>query len=241
MPGRLDIGKIVFGAFVIPWRDRHAFARVLWPLFLALICISLLWIHLPDTLRGRVVWVLYAIYWLLLVLFAVDCHRLVLLDPAARRLRALPSWSRRETRFALMSIALLVLAGLAIYAASTVLLNLPWVRSAGEGAAARIVYLALVPAYYVFARLSVVLPATAVDRRIGLKWAWRSTKRNGWRLVVVVGVLPWLISEFVNLTYRSNPTIIETIVFSAFAYALTVVEIAALSLSYRELTTNEMS
>jgi membrane-anchored glycerophosphoryl diester phosphodiesterase (GDPDase) len=91
-------------------------------------------------------------------------------------------------------------------------------------------------ALYVSARLSLVFPATAIDKRPDLKWSWNLTRNNGWRMVVVVGVLPWVIGMIVGVLYRENATVLETIVLSTLGIALFAVEIAALSLSYRELT-----
>ena len=239
MPGKLDIGKIVFGAFIVPWRNRYAFVRTLWIPLLALTAVSLLWGHLDEPFRGRVVWALYAVYWLLFVLFAVTCHRLVLLDAAAVSFRSLPSWSWRETRFALLLGAVGVICIVVMLGTVTFFMNVPGMATASRNGLEWIKYLAVIPAYYVFARMSLVLPATAVDRKVDLKWAWRSTKTNGWRLVLVVGVLPWVVSEAIGLIYRSEPTVFETLIVSLLTYTLMVVEIAALSLSYRQLTEND--
>ena len=84
-------------------------------------------------------------------------------------------------------------------------------------------------------------PATAVDRNVDLKWAWRLTKSQGWRLFIVVAILPWIISELVALLYRGDATAVETVVLTFIGTALFAVEIAALSLSYRELTKEEPS
>ena len=81
-----------------------------------------------------------------------------------------------------------------------------------------------------------VFPATALDRRADWRWAWQLTRNNGWRLFVVVAILPWAISQLLALLYRAEATVIETILLSVTGIALFAVEIAAISLSYRELT-----
>jgi hypothetical protein len=97
-----------------------------------------------------------------------------------------------------------------------------------------VVLVAKIPALYLFARLCLVFPATAVDRRVNLKWAWRLTENNGWRLVLIVAVLPWIISQVVSVLYRSGASAIETVALSFLGTVLFAVEVAALSLSYRE-------
>jgi len=101
-------------------------------------------------------------------------------------------------------------------------------------------FAAKVPAFYLFARLCLIFPATAVDRKVDVKWAWRQTANNGWRLVLLVGVLPWVISRAVGLLYCGNASVAEIIGLTFLSCALFAVEVAAISLSYRELTKDEV-
>jgi hypothetical protein len=101
-------------------------------------------------------------------------------------------------------------------------------------------FLASLPALYLVARLSLVFPATAIDRHVGLRWAWRMSRGNGWRLVVVVTVLPWLVSHLVGLLYRDEATAAEIVLLTVIGTALFALEIAALSVAYRELVRNEL-
>ncbi len=49
-------------------------------------------------------------------------------------------------------------------------------------------------ALYVLARLSLVLPATAIGQRPTLKGSWRLSRSNGWRLAVLSpAVLAWVL------------------------------------------------
>ena len=100
-------------------------------------------------------------------------------------------------------------------------------------------FVASIPALYLIARLSLVFPATAIDRPASLKWAWRTSRGNGWRLVVVITVLPWLLSHLVGLLYRDEATAAEIVVLTVLGTALFALEIAALSIAYRELTRHE--
>ena len=99
MTRRLDLGKVIAGAFLVPWWRRRAFARAL-AIPLALIiayCVacSYAWPQLPQF----ALWLAWPLYGLLFSLFAVTCHRLVLLDAEEVAKRWRPSWSWRETRF----------------------------------------------------------------------------------------------------------------------------------------------
>jgi membrane-anchored glycerophosphoryl diester phosphodiesterase (GDPDase) len=186
-------------------------------------------------------WLLVVVWGLLFTLLAVACHRLVLLGSEPAKVSFAPRWSWRESKFFAWWVAVYLVHLAAWYVfftlLSTVLLNV-WRPSDGVfptwtewmSEAAKIL------ALYVSARLSLVFPATAIDKRPDLKWSWNLTRNNGWRMVVVVGVLPWVIGMIVGVLYRENATVLETIVLSTLGIALFAVEIAALSLSYRELT-----
>jgi hypothetical protein len=101
------------------------------------------------------------------------------------------------------------------------------------------VYAGRALALCIFSRLFLVFPATAVDRRVNLKWAWRLSKNNGWRLAIVVAVLPWVLSSLVWLLYREDATVFEDVFIAFLGSAIIVFEVAALSLSYRELAKEE--
>ena len=66
--------------------------------------------------------------------------------------------------------------------------------------------LGVIPTCYVLARLSLIFPATAVDQRPNIKWAWGKSFNNGWRLVVIVGLLPFVTSFAQQLMKRENST-----------------------------------
>jgi hypothetical protein len=247
MPGPLSVGKVVVGAFMVPWWNRRAFARALAIPLAILLTFSFIWYRVDEALpEGSkwLLWLLYLLYFALFTLFAVTTHRLVLLDAPVVAEKVAPSWSWRETRF----FGFLVLTGAICMAVQYVILFLVTtfiVNAPGVGTDlvsewfSWMSALARIPALYVFARLALVFPATAVDRRPDLKWAWHSTRANGWRLVLVVAVLPYLISWLIGLLYRSEPTVLETTLLATLAIAMFAIGISALSISYRELTRDE--
>lgn len=241
MTTQLNIGQVALGAFLIPWWNRAAFGRALGIPLTLIVTLMLSWyyssVHLPELLN----WVLYVAYGALFAVFAVTCHRLVLLDSAHIASRMVPRWSWREIRFLLwMAAVSLIFVGMVI-AVTTLLLNvwLPLITAPNSEWPGWAILAAKVPAFYVMARLCVVFPATAVDRKVNLKWAWNLTANNGWRLVLLVAVLPWGISELINLIYRENASVLETIILTTLGWALVAVQVAAISLSYRELTKHE--
>ena len=241
MPAPLSVGKVVVGAFMVPWWKRRAFARALAVPLAALATLTLSWYYTAEMLPTFANWLLCLLYAGLFTLFAVRCHRLVLIDSESAVVPLRPEWAWRESRFLMWMIGLWLIYvatwWVSMILTGTVTANV-WRNSPAESSVWLEwgISLGKVPALYVLARLSLVFPATAIDRIADLRWAWRLTEKNGWRLVVVVGVLPWVISYLLGLLYRGEPSLLETMVLTTVGIALFAVEIAALSISYRELT-----
>ena len=240
MPERLDLGKVMVGAFLVPWWHRRAFARALAVPLLLLVAYSVFWYYFAvPALPAWTLWLVHGMYGLLFTLFAVKCHRLVLLDPESVGRQWQPRWTWRETRFFFWILSLW-LAGLgAMLVILTVIVN-AWgfvAKLDGDGIEWVTFAVKLVP-LYVFARLCVLLPATAVDHQPTptLRWAWQLTEDNGWRLLIVVAAMPWLLSLLVGFLYRTDATTAEWLLLTVFAVALFAVEVAAISISYRDLT-----
>lgn len=233
---------MVHGALLIPWRRRREFAWALAVPLALLAGLSLAWYFAEELLRQAQGWWLFVLYWgvfaVFFTLFAVTCHRLVLLP--SQRVRGIqsPRWSARDSRFLFWVLTLWILYLVVWWLGMLVTANL-WPKHEVAGWLKVIESVASLPALYLIARLSLVFPATAIDRPAGLKWAWRTSRGNGWRLVVVVTVLPWLVSRLVGLLYRDEATAAEIVVLTVLGTAVFALEIAALSVAYRELVKNE--
>ena len=232
-------------ALAIPWRRRKDFALALAVPLALLAGFQLGWYWVATGAREAVEgaapfhWAMFFLCWAafgaLFTLFAVTCHRLVLLN--VRPGGVAPGWSVREGRFLVFVISVWIVYLAVWWLTLSAVANL-WPRFAGDlGESFQLIEAAAkMPALYVIARLSLVFPATAIDRGANLRWAWRASRGNGWRLVVVVTVLPWIVSHVFGLLYRDQPTPVEIGVLTLAGTALFAFEIAALSVAYRELT-----
>jgi hypothetical protein len=240
---RLDINAVAQGAFLVPWRNRAAFGRALAAPFALGLVFIIAW-HYGQGPPPR--------YWILLLSpfylglycwFAVTCHRLVLLGPVNIDPRMIPPWTRRETRFLLWLIALALIAAVPVLIASPLLFL---VQVAGSATIKDLVparlfrFLIEIPVWYIGARFCLIFPATAIDKKPTLEWAWEASRNNGWRLVFVVGLLPFLLHSALGLLSRDDPSIAETALLSLLHFAVIAVLVTALSLSYRELTRDEV-
>ena len=230
-------------ALLIPWQRRRDFVWALAIPLALLAGLSLAWYFADELLRRVSGWWLFFVYCgvfaLFFTLFAVTCHRLVLLPSRSRAGIPRPRWSSRESRFLFWIVTLWILY-LAVWWLGLLVAGNISPRGSLPAWSGVIEFSAKLPAFYVVARLSLVFPATAIDRPASLKWAWQASRGNGWRLVVVIAVIPWLVSHLVGLLYREQATAFEIVLLTVLGTALFAVEIAALSVAYRQLVKDDL-
>jgi hypothetical protein len=227
MANKLDVWKVVTGAFLIPWRNRVTFAVALTNpvLLIASLQLSRYYINAYLPFTNWLSWGFGLLDILLYTMLAVTCHRLVILNLKNVTSFAALRWSSRETRFFFR----IIFIGLIVN-----------VLSAIGGFFLSIYYIAMmILPLYLFARICPIFPAIAVDKKASLKWAWNLSENNGWRLFFIYFVLPCIFSGPMFLLYRDNASLLETIILTILGSVLFVFEIAAISLSYYELTKNE--
>lgn len=193
---RLPIIAIVKEALLLVWQKRLVLFRALIVTGLVLAALDVAQGHLMKRVDSisllGLSFALVCVMWGVSILFAITCHRIVLLGETSVPKYGLLSWTSRETRFfgwgAVLSFyLLLVLApiGLAMFAA-TFFVDI----SFKEGYAKYWGLLAFVPAMYVAARLAVLFPATAIGERHNTDWAFDTTARNGWRVAAATSLVP---------------------------------------------------
>lgn len=181
---------------------------------------------------GWAVWAASCILW---ILFAVTCHRLVLLELREADVAVVPGWGLRESLFLVWlvvsgAIILAVVLGALTIVGNTIGLISHDLLEAITNPIAKVV------GTYLFARMALVLPATAIGVRSTLLKSWRQTRGNGWRMVVIVGVLPWAFDYAVSLVFGDDPGVARALFVSALGTVVLAIEISLLSLAYRELS-----
>ena len=200
------------------------------------------------------------LYGIIPALFAIAIHRSILLDERASSSRWFLRLSKRETIFTgwyfLIGGGMWFMAaiGAVLIGALAVPFNLwcsdlfdlmgethPWIKNISQTILIAIGGFAIgFLVSYFAARTSLMLPATALDQRQNLGWAWTISKPHTMRLAFLVGVIP--IASLLFQTLGSiwiGEQLWEPAhqVLSAFVYcSLLILEIAVLSLSYRWIT-----
>jgi hypothetical protein len=241
---RLPVVAITKETLLIVWQKRLVLLRALAGAALALAVLDTAMRH---GLRGvgsvalvLLFTVLYvALSWALFTLFAVTCHRIVLIGETSVPKYGLRSWTDRETRFfgwILVSFfyALLVLGPILL--AMFLLVFLTDFVDKGQVKYWIILgtILAAVPVMYVVARLAVLFPATAIGEHHNTDWAFETTAKNGWRIVAA-----GLVTVPFSLGMHALPvdhSLLSDFLMRLVDSAFLAVEIVALSLSFRFLS-----
>lgn len=173
------------------------------------------------------------------VMFAVAWHRRFLVPQESATFYRAFRWRVRHTRFLFVSIAIGLLAILAA--------ALPMLFGALIGPVVIIFLLvAVMLGGLVGARLSMLLPATAVDDLMNFNQAWKLAYRNSWRILSVfilsaipVGIVASIIGFLLGSLFGGAPGLpgIFVLAFANefFGFASAALGVTVLSEAYRTL------
>jgi len=238
---RLPVIEIINEALLMVWQKRFMLFRALMATALAMAALD---VAMRYGLKGvggvSLVILLVFLYWMLAwavyTLFAVTCHRIVLLGETSVPKYGLLSWTSRETRFlgwlfVLFFYGLLIIGPVLLVTFGAVFLGVPFFK----GYEKYWFFLGAVGLIYVFARLAVLFPATAIGERRNTDWAFETTAKNGWRLVAATT----LIAAPFPLGMHALPvdhSLLGDFLMRLVDYAFMAIGIVALSLSFRFLS-----
>lgn len=234
MNGSLGVVDTITTAVNQLWAERKTLARLL---ILAGFVNGLLDWGLATLVESHGwgwYYVLAVLHTLVYTVLAVRVHRLVLGVP--NPIQGIVRWSGRETKFLGWLVVvyfyfflIMVAFGVVASVVAGIVGVLPSANDSW-GMALGVVLVSL-PAAYLLARLSVLLPAIAIDQKRNLAWAWSLTEGNGWRLVLILWVLPMLVSALLPEVEMSG--LIESTAWSLFLGVSTAIQIALLSVAFK--------
>ena len=174
------------------WKNRIAISKLI--VFSGLVNGLIAWLMLNQADPPVTVWVYAFLAGGVYTLLAVNVHRLIL---KANNQVVLYPWTWRETRFMGWLVLIYFYFGL-LFVLGVAVISLPsgYVLFKNGGWTDELLWaLVTLPSGYLVVRLSLLLPATALDRRHRMTWAWKLTEGNGWRLLALLWLLPMLISS----------------------------------------------
>ena len=236
MLAKVPVFSIVFGAYAAVFRNLTAFIQAWFLPGLGMVVLGAIRSPLQNN------FLLELFYWLiglpLLTLVGVACHRIVLLGRDSLTNPWSLYWSKRESSF----LTWLLILGVFFYGA-TQLLGVLFLMSPDSVLGFKTPYLGVFLTYvsvaYLEGRFSMVLPATALDKRFILSNSWRLTAGNGLRIAIAI-LIPvavlLILMMYGGALMSLLPVIVMTTVLVFLLFVTVAVEIAVLSKSYRFLT-----
>lgn len=224
--------KIILAAFVLVWQRRIALVRVSLIPAILMITLDLLsqWNALSPLLSE-------ALYLPIFTLFAVGCHRVILGGDNSIWVYGLKRWTGCENRY--IGWTLLMLAVLVL---SVLLVGLPLVAiTTGSTDYFLLSLVVSAPLAYCLCRLSLILPAAAINHRPSLKQIWKLSEGNGWRLLITIGLFPYALLFVIALLPDANPHSLLVVAIAVIDIYLFAVVIATVSLVYSVLLKHRRS
>ncbi|WP_020484969.1 hypothetical protein [Methylomonas sp. MK1] len=234
---KLQAWPIVLNTLKIAWITKKAFFNVIsLPTFILLVYSALIFkyannIGFPLALLSMGVLGI-GLSWL-----AIICHRLVLVSDFKVYNNFDFRMGVRSAKFLGMLFQVFIVVSLveAIVFMSTLFMfnrNLPSIGL--EDVKFWIKLFSHVVGGYITARLSLVFPAIAIDKKVSLKWSWVITRGNGFNMFAIVCLFPLFFNFIITMLWRENATDIENAVLSIAMFFVTAIEVIALSLAFKE-------
>ena len=251
---KLPVWSTALGAYDFVWSERRPFLSLALPAIAILSILTkmlgAMWATAPGTDEGIgptavepslgfgvvAVMAVYALatlaFW---VTFCVAWHRHYLVPGEVATIRTALRWGRRQTRFLLLFIGIgviIVLLGL-IGGSIGILILDPIILT----------LLLNIGIAFVWARLAMLFPSTAVDQRMSFGECWMFTRGNGWRLFLVIflveipiGVLITVTDELLGQFDSWSETLVYALVNQTMVFIGFAVGVSALSIAYRFLS-----
>lgn len=247
---KLPVGSVLAGAFALPWAQGGRLLRVVMVPLALVIVLSIVQVlaPLPGTRILSGVWQLG--YSLCVAWVAVVIHRHVLVDARDATAEPPAATVRRVVLYAIAATIIWMLF-IALSAVLSLVYDKMLIGETGESmqrlelliekmrGAILATFVAAIVIAILAGRFCLLLPAISIDA--GTSTAIQAARGNTLRLTVVFSLLPCVFTllsmglideELIN----ESSTRIERIGLSVLGAIFLVIEVAALSLSYRELT-----
>lgn len=156
----------------------------------------------------------------------VRIHRVFLLDETEFSFKRAFLWRSSNTGYLLTTIAIVTLA---------IVVIVPLVVIIGSYEKI-VIIIAYIPIGYIISRFSLVLPSIAINDRIDFNKAWKISKGQGWKVFLLIFMLPFLFEHGIEVIYYDS--IFLRPLFSFLSIIVMVFVIIVLSNTYKKLNSN---
>lgn len=164
------------------------------------------------------------------LIFTIYCHRTFLEKETPKDIVDIFKWDKRKTNFLITSIAFVL--GMSISSVSVFSILNFLGKFTPELNYFILLSVPMLLIFYVFARFSLIFPATAIDKDNSWSTAWHISKGNGWNLFLLfsLSILPIFVLETISST-----SLIEKTFTSILSLIILFYGVSVLSNSYKVL------
>ncbi|OAH98219.1 hypothetical protein A1332_20770 [Methylomonas methanica] len=234
---KLQAWPIVLNTLKMAWITKKAFFNVIsLPTLILLVYCALIFKY-ANNIGFPLMLLFMGILGIGFSWLAIMCHRLILVSDFKVSNNLDFRMGVRAAKFLAMSFQVFIVASLVetiVFMSMLFMFNGHLPSIGLEDIRFWIKLFSLVLGGYVTARLSLVLPATAMDKKVSLKWSWVITRGNGFNMFAIVCLFPLFFNFIITMLWRENATDIENAVLSIATFFVTAIEVIALSLTYKE-------
>ena len=207
---------------------REVINTVKYPCMLTLI-ISI--ITHPEPKNINLLWALsYVFQTYLYILIVVKLHKLFLINESGHSLKESLKWQKVYTNYLITSIAIGLIAALV---AIPITFIVPISPDLFDDNTSIFIFLTLFPAGYIASRISLVLPSIAINDKIDFSESWNISKGNGWKVFLLVTLLPVTFSYVNDFLYMD--IIALRPIYSLIGLIMLSIEVVILSNTYKNL------
>jgi len=239
---KLPVQRILILSFQLLKQRFTTFMRMGLPLLLmvALFALTIFFNTNTNNASPLIIIIMLILYCIAIVMVIVGCHRSFLMNDSSIQQTKAFRWQNREWKFlgwgllvGFFMVILYVLWGFIISA-------LGLIHIGNYITTAILFQLLLLPITYLFSRMSLVFPATAVeDPDANIENALFLSNGNGWRLTFLIVIVPFIFDLLFTLISVHN-SILLTILSAIVWLVVAVYQIGLLSLSYSFLKENHL-
>ena len=172
---KLPVIQVIYYAFAYVWWLRKKLALALLPTFSIWLILDLLSLYLSTIEEGPSTELLSLLALPVSILFAITVHRMMILAPEENKKYGVFEWGSREWRFLILVTAIVVI----IFALP--ILSMFFIGQLIDELTFSISWLPLLFIVLAIPRLALVFPATAIDKPLSFKEAWKLSQGNTFR------------------------------------------------------------
>lgn len=168
----------------------------------------------------------------LLMKNAIVIHRVLLIGDASVPKWGIEAFNKRELRYLMFQIlSMLVIAFLPL-SLLTLYLNIFAGNDLEDPLISSVSVVLQALTYYLMARISLIFPAAAIDRRLTIKEAWALTANYKLTVLLVIALVPYALTRVSNMLIMSaNAYWLSMLTF----LLITIYTVAILSVTYKRI------